>query len=251
MKASATLHPAASKHLIARGVAAHPSVRAALERGTIVVTLGTTNAHVADELLGTQIDHGAFAAGVIDGRWNVNERIGEATDVVIRNGARIEFDGASLLESLAAGDVVIKGGNALDPFGTVGVLMASPTGGTVGRYIPSAMARGVETVIPISVAKSIHAPISELSLEMGSGAIERADGIPCGLFPLVGHVVTEIEALSLLYGVRALHVASGGVGPGVGSVSLLIDGERDAVTAACDALDALKEATEPAVRGRP
>ena len=208
MKAYSVIKPSAAKRLIAKGVAAHPIVRRALEEGTIVVTLGTTNAYVAAELLGEPIDHGAFAAGVIDDRWNVNARISEAQEIVLVRGRRAEMDPEELLSSLGAGDVVIKGGNALDPFGTVGVLMAAATGGTIGRHIPAALARGVDILVPISVAKSIHASICDLALQMGGQRMGLGDGLACGLYPLIGNVVTEIEALDLLFSIEAAHVAS-------------------------------------------
>jgi hypothetical protein len=250
MRASVVLPPSAAKRLIAQGVAVHPLVVAALAEGTVVVTLGTTNGYVASELLERPIDQAAFAAGVIDDRWNVNARLGEAADVVIRNGQQIPFDEESLLHDLSAGDVVIKGGNALDPFGTVGVLMASPTGGTVGRFVASALSRGADIVIPISVAKSIHASIPDVALDMGSRRLTLAMGLPCGMYPLVGHVVSEVEALHLLFDVRATHVCSGGIGAGKGSVSLLIEGEDAAVRAAFDRVQELSAWPEIAVEGR-
>lgn len=241
MYASVVLTPAASKRLIAKGVAALPVVRSALQSGRIIVTLGTTNAVVAEELLGHPIDRGAFAAGFIDTRWNVNRRFGEAAEVVLQDGREVEMTGDSALSSLAAGDVLLKGGNALDPWGSVGVLMAATTGGTVGRYVAPALARGVDIVIPISVAKSVHTSIAELSLQMGVGRLALHDGLPCGMYPLSGQVISEIEALEFLFAVHAIHVASGGVGPGTGSVSLLLEGEDDAVRAAHAFVGALDE----------
>jgi hypothetical protein len=250
MKATIVLNSTTAKRLIAQGVAAHPLVNAALKAGTIVVTLGTTNGYVASELLGESVDQGAFAAGLIDDRWNLNARLGEANDLVLKNGERIAFEEKTLLASLTAGDLVIKGGNALDPFGTVGVLLGAPSGGTIGRYVPTALARGVDILIPISVAKSVHAAIADLALEMGSRRVELAKGLPCGMAPLHGEVVTEIEALELLFGVRAVHVCSGGVGPGDGSVSLLIDGPEDQVRAAFDRVSELSRLPAIPVEGR-
>ena len=250
MKASAILNTTTAKRLIAQGVAIHPLVKAAMARGTVVVTLGTTNGYVASELMGTPVDQGAFAAGVIDDQWNVNARLGEATDLVLQNGQSVPFDEEAVLGALTAGDIIVKGGNALDPFGTVGVLMAAATGGTVGRYVPTAQARGVDIVIPISVAKSIHTPIADLTLEMGSRKIELAMGLPCGMHPLAGYVITEIEALALLFDVRATHVCSSGIGVGQGSVSLLIEGEEANVRAAFARIEALSQLPEISVKGR-
>jgi len=251
MKAHAVLPPAASKRLIAKGVKAHPIVEEALRSGIVVVTLGTTNAFVAAELSGDPIDHGAFAAGVIDYRWNINERIAEAREVVLKEGRRQTIEPEELTGALGPGDVIIKGGNALDPFGMVGVLMAAATGGTVGRYVPLAHARGVDIVVPISVAKSVHGSIADLTLAMGNKRLDLGDGLACGMYPLVGHVVSEIEAMDLLFSIEATHVASGGVGPGAGSVSLLLEGDESDVRKALDVIRTLKEEDEPIVRGRP
>ena len=73
MKASVVLSAGAAKRVIAKGVAVLPVVKNALVKGTIVITLGTTNAIVAEEILGRAIDRGAFAAGFIDDRFNINQ----------------------------------------------------------------------------------------------------------------------------------------------------------------------------------
>jgi len=250
MKATVVLNSTTAKRLIAQGVAAHSVVAKAMTEGTIVVTLGTTNGYVASELAGKPIDQGAFAAGVIDDRWNVNARLGEASDLVLQNGEQIPFDEKTVLGNLTAGDVIIKGGNALDPFGTVGVLLAAATGGTVGRYVPTAIARGVDIVIPVSVVKSVHTSIANLSLKMGSRKVDLAMGLPCGMYPLIGHVVSEIEALALLFDVHAVHVCSNGIGLGRGSVSLLIEGEEHDVRAAFDHIQQLAQLPAMPVEGR-
>ena len=250
MKATVVLNAATAKRLIAQGIAAHPIVSHAVDRGTIIITLGTTNGYVASELLGVPIDQGAFAAGLIDDRWNVNSRLGEASDLLLKKGVQDPFDAEAVLDSLTAGDVIIKGGNALDPFGTVGVLMAASTGGTVGRYIPTALARGVDIIIPISVAKSIHTSIADLALDLGSRKIDQSMGLPCGMYPLTGHVVTELEALGWLDAVEATHICSHGMGVGAGSVSLLIEGDEANVQSAYTRIQALAKLAEVPVEGR-
>jgi len=250
MRASVVLAPAMSKRLIAKGVSALPEVGVALERGRIVITLGTTNAYVVEELLGEPIDRGAFAAGFIDDRWNINARLGEKEDAVLDHGSPVETNPEETLASLVAGDVVIKGANALDPKGVVGVLLGASSGGTVGRYVATCLARGVEIVVPISLSKSVHTSIVELSREMGIGRTELRMGLPCGLFPLHGLVVTEIDALEILFPVRAIHVASGGIGAGAGAVSLLIEGEDEAVRDAFALVESLRGEDDVDLVGR-
>jgi hypothetical protein len=250
MKATVVLTPPMSKRLIAKGVVALPQVRAALDRGRIVVTLGTTNAYVAEELLGEGIDRSAFAAGFIDDRWNINARLGEAGEIVLDRGRPVEASPEETLTSLVAGDAVIKGGNALDPEGVVGVLLGSSTGGTVGRYVATCLARGIDLIAPISLSKSIHTSIVELSREMGIGRAKLGMGLPCGIFPLHAHVVTEIDALETFFPVRAVHVASGGVGAGAGAVSLLIEGEETAVRDAFALVESLRSEADVDLSGR-
>jgi len=249
MKACVVLNPNASKRLIAKGVAALPVVRRALESGTIVVTLGTTTAHVAEELLGRSIDRTTFAAGFVDDRWNVNARVSQAREVVLQKGVPVEISPKELVDSLGAGDVVIKGGNALDPWGMVGVLLASSSGGTVGRYLSLALARGVDVVIPIGLEKAIHGSVVEIAQELGSQRVDLAMGLRCGMQPLVGQVVTEIDALNTLFGVEATQIAAGGIGAGRGSVSLLIQGDSSAVQNAFDLITTLPVEPETELDG--
>jgi hypothetical protein len=250
MNASVVLTSAASKRLIAKGVAAHPSVKRALGEGRIVITRGTTNAFVVEELCAAPIDRGAYAAGFINHHWNVNVRVGEMEEIVLVHGRPTHEAPDETLSSLAAGDVVVKGGNALDPWGVVGVLLASATGGTVGRYVAAALARGVDIVIPISISKSIHTSVIDLSQEMGAGKMSLHNGLACGIFPLHGQIVTEVEALHLLFGVDAVHVASNGVGAGRGSVSLLVYGDAAAVNNAYEFVTSLREEADVELAGR-
>jgi len=75
-------------------------------------------------------------------------------------------------------------------------------------------------------------------------------GLPCGMYPLTGYLVSEIEALELLFEVRATHVCSNGIGAGRGSVSLLIEGKEESVRAAFDRVQQLSKLPEIPVEGR-
>lgn len=238
-KAMVALHQGAAKRLIARGVAALPCVRRALEEGLVVVTLGTTNAYVAEELLGKSVDKVAHCAGYIGRELSVVPAERRGRELVLEKGRLVDLSLEEIAGRLSAGDVVIKGGNVLDPQGVVGVFMGAGSGGTVGRYVAPALARGAEIVIPISRLKSVHTSVPELAVELGMGRLRHTTGLPVGLFPLVGTVVTETEAVELLYGVETRHVASGGMGPGEGAVVLLLSGEGERVEAAFQALSRL------------
>jgi len=211
--------------------------------------LGTTNALVAEEILGEPIDRDAFAAVFIDDRWNVNDRLSELGEIVLRKGERTDISPKDLCSSLQAGDVIIKGGNALDWRGMVGVLMAASNGGTVGRYLSLALARGVDIIIPISLQKMVCSPISSIAKQLGGGRIDLCMGAPCGMQPLPGQVITEIDALEILFPLEVTQVAAGGVGKGKGSVSLLMEGEDTFVRAAFDLIGSLKDEPEINLEG--
>ncbi|MCR4391696.1 MAG: hypothetical protein NUV94_02690 [Candidatus Acetothermia bacterium] len=247
-RAVVVLSPAASRRLIARGVAALPQVRRALREGLVVVTLGTTNAYVAEELLGRPVEKERFCAGYIgEGlTWVPPER--QMRPLVLRHGQPVELALDEVIAELACGDVLVKGANVLDPDGMCGVFMASEAGGTVGKFVPPALARGVEVVIPVSCAKSIHGSVADLAQELGAGRLKWSAGFKVGLYPLTGTVVTEVEAVEIVYGVRAAHVASGGVGPGTGAVTLLLVGEEAKVDRAfADLSDLSRDESPPCV----
>lgn len=224
-KAVVVLSPWAARRLIAKGVAAYPPVRRALETGTVVVALGTTNAYVAAELTGEAVEVTRYRAGYIDPREGLRALpAGErARPVVLHRGERVDWGPEEVLEHLAAGDVLVKGANAIDPEGICGVFVSSPTGGTVGRYVAAAIARGAEIVVPISRAKSIHGSVPGLVRRLGIGRLRHAIGDPIGIYPLVGTPITETEAARFVYGVEATHLGSCGISGG--EVVLLLEGE--------------------------
>ena len=231
-QACAVLTVAESKRLIAKGVARLPAVKAALEKGTVIVTTGTTDTYVAEELLGEKLPHGEFVTGRTTPAKGGKELkpAGEPIAViVIRNGKRAE--GVTLeaaLEGLKAGDVVIKGANALDYENKVaGVLVGSPTGGTVGKILPYVIARKAVLVIPVGLEKLTPGVGGELARKMRE-PVKSLNRVP-SMFPITGEIVTELEALRLLGGVEAFQAAGGGVGGAEGGRWLVFRGDRESV----------------------
>ncbi len=221
-----TLTPTQSKKLIAEAVAIHPAVRRAGELGTIVIGLGTTNAYVAARLLGREIDELRFAAGIIrGGELDVTPEAERLPVVILRKGREIKAEVQDVLAEFSHEDVLIKGGNAVDPAGAVGVLMASREGGTIGRSLGIVKARGATLLMPIGLEKLIPS-VSEASRYLGQDRIGVATGEKAGLMPVVGaEVITELQALRLLAGVKATMVAGGGWGDSQGAVTLSVSGQ--------------------------
>lgn len=219
-----TLTPRESKRIIAMGVKKLPVIQQALKKGIILITLGSTNAYIAEELTGKKIDHARYGAGYIDGTTAVVPIDTRLPTIALRDGKQVADDG--IIKEMGAGDVVIKGANALDRHGVAGVMMANPQGGTTGSILGAVMARGINLVIPVGIEKSIPYSVVELSKRIGIERCSKATGLPVGVMPLFGTVVTEVEALTLLGAEDVFPIGAGGINGGEGSVTLCVVGDK-------------------------
>ncbi len=230
------LTPSESKRVIAKGVKKLEEVQRALKQGTIIIGLGTTNAYVADEILSelsgaNKIDKQRYAAGVITDKGTcVVTKEEREKEVIIKNGVvRREESIENAIEELSAEDVFIKGANALDAYGNAGILLAHTTGGTIGSAIGTVMARGVNFIIPVGIEKMIPYSITEAAKRVGKGRFFKSVGMPVGLMPVYGTVITEIEALILLGAEDAFTISAGGVAGGEGSVVICAEGSAESM----------------------
>ncbi len=239
-RALIVLNPPESKRLIARAVARMPQVRRALERGRIIVGNGTTNAYVAEELLGEPVSKWRYAAGVVaGGRLDVTDQAVRLSPLALHRGKPHADGWMALLEHFGRDDVFIKGANALDPEGNVGVLLASDVGGTVGRMLGIVAARGSHLIAPVGLEKLVP-DVIEAARHCGIASTDIADGAPCGMAVLTGAtVVSELEALEMLFGLEAWHIASGGVAGSEGAVTVALEGRATALRRAFDYLESL------------
>lgn len=232
MRTSFVLTVAQSKRLIAKGVARMPEVEHALANGMLAIGRGTTNAYIVEEILGKAITKQDYVLGRtlppgVPGGWLGGSAAG---DIVLRRGQLVEEgEVAAAVEEMGAGDVFIKGGNALDyQRKVVGVLIGHPTGGTVGATYGTIVSRKIHLILPIGLEKLVYEDIVSLSVD--SRQPDSHPDKPCvSLFPLVGTVVTELEALALLCGVKARLLSSGGVAGAEGAVWLMVEGDKESL----------------------
>ncbi|MFH1086962.1 MAG: hypothetical protein V1737_00070 [Chloroflexota bacterium] len=230
-----SLMSAESKRLIAKAVAALPEVKKALEKGIVIIARGTTDAFVAEEIIGRPLDFPRcdYTRGcIVDGELRVNLRRGLGNDFVLRQGKvqdLREVRPQDVVKEFGADDVFIKGASAVDPSGQAGVLVAGAESGTVGYALPSLMGRGAHLIVPVGLEKLIPS-VDQASQKCGVFRFKYSTGLPCGLIPTVnGKVVTEVQALAVLAGVSATHVASGGIGGSEGTVVLVAEGNEENV----------------------
>jgi len=235
------LTPAESKRLIARAVVAMPQVKKALGKGRVVISNGTTTAFVAEEILGRQVSKYRYAAGYIgEGKLAVTPSEIRIESYVLVDGHPVDRLAKEIIQEFEADDVFIKGANAVDAEGHVGFLMANDRGGTIGMALGTLAARGCHFIVPVGLEKMVPSVI-EASRKCGILRLKYAMGLKVGLMPVVNAtVVTEIQALHIMAGVEATHVASGGIGGCEGAVTLVVEGTDEAVRRAFEVVEGVK-----------
>jgi hypothetical protein len=253
VQSGAILTVAESKRLIGKAVAQMPIVKNALENGMIIVIKGTTNAYVAEELSGKKPDHAAFVTGRIEPEKGT-KYLPPAKDVnhlILEKGKVVDLSLDAAAKKLKAGDVVIKGANALDYKNkTAAVNILHPAGGTTGITMPYIVARKAHLVIPIGLEKLVAGDVVDLTLKMRepvtmlpAPAGRSKSKFPGHLIPsmwlLTGEIVTEIEAIKILTGATAIQCSAGGISGAEGATWLVFRGTMDQVKKAMDLTNAI------------
>jgi hypothetical protein len=148
--------------------------------------------------------------------------------VIVKGQHRADLALDEALKQLAPGDVIIKGGNALDYANkTAGVWIGSETGGTTGKIVPYIKAGKAHLVIPIGLEKMVAGKVVDIAARIGE-PVEGASKMP-RMRILPGQIVTEIEALRILADVEPFQASAGGIGGAEGAVWLVWRGTRENV----------------------
>jgi hypothetical protein len=265
IRAQVTLTPTESKKLLAKAVLEMGGVKKALKDGIVVIHPSSSTYFIRESLIGPSND-AIWLIGMIAPRGTCIEaktqqafeedRYQELTDPgnfpfswVLKNGKPQEgLKLSDILDEMGSGDVYIKGVNAFDSHGYVGVLMASLAGGTIGRALAAQRKKGFHMVYLTGLEKFVPSTIREVAKETGRNRIQDALGIPCHLLPIRGQPVTDIEAFDILTGATAIPVAAGGVGGAEGSITMIVKGEEREVRAAMAAVKEIKGAQLPKVK---
>jgi len=135
-QSGAILTVAESKRLIGKAVAQMPVVKNALANGMVIIIKGTTNAYVAEEITGKKADHAAFVTGRIEpekGTKNLPEAKA-VNHVILEKGKIVDISLGEAAKKLKAGDVVIKGANALDYRNKMAAVNSAPGRGNDGNH---------------------------------------------------------------------------------------------------------------------
>ncbi len=246
MKTEVVLTVAESKRLIAKGLASLSFVREKMEKGVIVVTTGSTNAYVYEELTGQTIDKRGYLTGrTTPSKAHLGWQVDTIPDLVLVDGKPVpELNRFSALEKMRAGDVYVKGANALNyAVGVAGISIGHPTGGTIGGAIGSVVAKKLRLLIPIGLEKEVPFDISEASALLAEP--DEQLGTVHSLWPVSGLIFTEIEAFDELCSVEATPVAAGGIAGAEGGLRFLLTGAEGSVRQAKELVESIQG--EPAL----
>jgi hypothetical protein len=222
------LTPAMGKRLIGRAMAAHPAVQAVLHAGTLVITAGTTNGYVAEEVLTSLgqaegFSRRGFRRGMVaPPGFDTNAiKAASTADVVIADGAwQRGKDLFSVVDQMNSGDLVLKGANALDLRSRrAAVLIGHPMGGTVGATLPAVIGRRVRLIIPVGLEKRIDGNLDELAALLNGASTQGPR-----FMPVPGEVFTELDAIAMLTGAAGRLVAGGGILGAEGSAWIAASG---------------------------
>ena len=228
------------KRLIGRAIAEHPSVQIALQKGTLVIIAGTTNGYVAEEVLKSlgQADgfsRDGFRRGIVTPPGVKAPKIEFPGDVVVSGGQWQK--GKTIVEvvdDLKAGDVILKGANAVDPNGHAAVLIADRKGGTVLTALAAVIGRRVQLILPVGLEKRVLEDVNVLAQKVNARGSQGTR-----LFPVPGEVFTELNAIRLLTGSEASLVSSGGVHGAEGALWLGVGGSTKRIRAAAELIESL------------
>lgn len=233
--------PREGKRLIAKGVLALPEVQRVLNKGWFIVSRGITPSYILEELTEQNYDTANCTAGIVtNGRMASVLEEDRQGPWVFKDGKLNETPAPVALDDFTAKDISIKGANALDMEGNIGVFAADKAGGTVGGIWPTLTARGAHWIAPVSLERLIPSVV-EAAKHCGNHLWDYTMGQAAGFMPVVNAtVVTEIQALEILTGVTAVHVGSGGVAGSEGAVILALEGEKEIVLEAFELVESIK-----------
>jgi hypothetical protein len=264
MLAQVVLIPAESKQLIAKAIARLDVVRQAAAEGMVVMHPSSSTYFIYKELVGARPRTNHWVCGVITPRGACVEMAmmqgdyspgaidydpGELRGLwAIKNGKVLPENTLSeLLEQMTARDVFIKGVNALDPQGKVGVLIGDRGG--LGMVLSAWKKKNFTLIYPAGLEKLIPISVRQATMEAKQAKYEYGMGLPTGLFPCPdGKTITEIDAVKILSGATAVPIASGGLGGAEGATTLIIKGTDEQVGNAIEFIEQSKGAKLPSLR---
>lgn len=265
MLAQIVLTPAESKKLIAKAVARLESVQQAAKQGIVALHPSSSTYFIVEEITGSKPQTNYWVCGVVAPRGMCVEMAMalsstltpheeftgpgdlQGTWIIENRQLKGEEKLSSLLYRMKPSDVYVKGVNALDPEGNVGVLFGLE--GSMAYIQTAKKKRNFSIIYPAGLEKLIPVSVKQAAKEAQFTRYESGMGMPVGLYPCpAGVTITEVRAIEILSGALAIPIASGGLGGAEGAVTLVLKGNADEVRNALDFVEQSKGARLPDLR---
>lgn len=225
--ASVNLTVSESKKLIALGISRHPLVQQKLKSGMIIITRGTTNTYIAEQLVQLNAPHGSFVTGNITPQTGKQIEFGgdKVAEIILKDGKQVEMTYPEALKALQKDDIVFKGGNLLNyDKKQAAVTVAGEDGGTVGRLQPYTGEGQAHLIVPIGLEKEVYGDLTEYEKILTSD-VKKEGFVPKIVVHKNAEIFTELEALHLLGNIKVVPYASGGIAGREGGKSFAIYGD--------------------------
>lgn len=240
-QAELVLSPANGKRLIAKAVLKHELFRKAKDKSIVILSLGTTNALIYEEIIGKKIDPQSYAAGIVKDTLGVTDAKNRLKPIVLKEGNILDIPWIEALKQMDENSLFIKGANAFDMSRQVGILVGGEGGGTIGEAIGTLVVKKVPFLVPVGVEKRVPSVVESARL-LSKSSISTKD-MQVGMFVVSNAtIITEIEALNTLFDVEAHLVASGGIDGFEGSGIFVIQGEEKNIEEALKTVASIKQA---------
>jgi hypothetical protein len=212
-----------SKRLIAKGIKQHPLVRKKLKSGIIIITRGSTNTYIAEELANLQSPHGKFVTGNISND-TVSMGGDKIPEITLIDGRHVEMSFREALAALKKDDIIFKGGNLLNyERKQAAVTIGMDDGGTIGKIQPYSVEGLARLIVPIGLEKEMKGNLNDYAKVLASN-IQREGFVPRLILHKNAEIFTEIEAIQLFGNVNVIPFAAGGIAGCEGSISFVVYG---------------------------
>ncbi len=228
---------AEGKRLIAKGLARNEAIRRCLDQGMLIITRGTTNTYIAEEIANLSAPRGSFVIGKIipSGTKDFADTLERTTDIVLIKGKPVKMGYEEALARMTGNDVVLKGANMLNyAKKQAAVCTGAPDGGTVARLKKYTDQGKGRWIVPVGLEKECSGDLNTYK-----EVVEKAQKKGPGTVRLTlteGDLYTEIEALKEFAEVDVYPSALGGVAGAEGGVALMICGSTAEVEKAVEAV---------------
>lgn len=214
----------AAKWIIAEAISRRSDVLTAMQNGTLIIKAGTTTSCVCALLTGQHLR--------ICGRITPRGAVANFAESPMPPTALLNCKGIQSLDGheretilrLGPGSMLITGANLIDCDGHAALLAGSPGGGNYGAALSAVSTEGIQILIAAGTEKLTPGNVPAAIAQAERKGLAASQGMACGLLPLVGQVITELDAIRMLAPVEVVLIGKGGISGAEGSSLLQVWG---------------------------